>query len=161
MDKFLQHILQLGDLAWELCNHRLEQLLRAPHSAAARVHRWRTAVERDCLPPPLRPSRDFVDSLFKVNATLDPHLYRDLPGGYLTHLRGALLPTRVIGRSSMTAWEAHIVGAEWEHDWSWWCAATRTPGTPATQYAAVPLEGWRPHTGPRLTVIRGAGPERP
>ena len=30
MDDFLHHMLQLGDFAWELRNHRLEQLLRAP-----------------------------------------------------------------------------------------------------------------------------------
>ena len=34
-------------------------------------------------------------------------------------------------------------------------------GTPAAQYAAVPLEGQGPHTRPRPTVIHGAGPERP
>ena len=36
---FLDHMLRLGDFAWELRNHRLEQLLREPLSAAARVHR--------------------------------------------------------------------------------------------------------------------------
>ena len=60
----------------------------------------------------------------------------------------------------MTAWEAHIVGAEREHEWSPWCATTRTPGTPATQYATVPLKGLGPHTEPRPTTIRRAGSER-
>ena len=32
---------------------------------------------------------------------------------------------------------------------------------PAPQYAAVPLEGWGPHSRPRPTMIRGAGPEHP
>ena len=38
VDELLQHILWLGDLVWELRNHQLQQLLRAPRSAAARVH---------------------------------------------------------------------------------------------------------------------------
>ena len=38
VDYFLQHMLRLGDFAWELRNHRLEQLLREPLSAATRVH---------------------------------------------------------------------------------------------------------------------------
>ena len=38
VDDFLQHMLWLGDFASELRNHRLEQLLREPLSAAARVH---------------------------------------------------------------------------------------------------------------------------
>ena len=38
VDDFLHHMLQLGDFAWELRNHRLEQFLREPLSAAARVH---------------------------------------------------------------------------------------------------------------------------
>ena len=46
MDEFVQHMLRLGDCVSELRNHRLEQLLSAPHNAAARVHRWRTAAER-------------------------------------------------------------------------------------------------------------------
>ena len=47
MDNFLHHMLRLGDFAWELRNHWLEQLLRDPLSAAARVHRWVTAAESD------------------------------------------------------------------------------------------------------------------
>ena len=39
LDDFLHHMLQLGDFSWELRNHWLEQLLREPLSAAARVHR--------------------------------------------------------------------------------------------------------------------------
>ena len=39
VDDFLHHMLQLGDFAWELRNHGLEQLLGEPPSAAARVHR--------------------------------------------------------------------------------------------------------------------------
>ena len=38
VDDFLDHMLRLGDFAWELRNHRLEQLLREPLSAAARAH---------------------------------------------------------------------------------------------------------------------------
>ena len=52
VDDFLHHMVRLGDFAWELRNHRLEQLLRGPLSAAARVHRWLTAAEGDT-PPPL------------------------------------------------------------------------------------------------------------
>ena len=37
VDDFL-HMLRLGDFAWEPRNHQLEQLLRVPLSAAARVH---------------------------------------------------------------------------------------------------------------------------
>ena len=36
VDDFLHHMLRLGDFAWELRNHRLEQLLHEPLSAAAR-----------------------------------------------------------------------------------------------------------------------------
>ena len=38
VDDFLHHMLRLGDFAWELRNHRLEQLLREALSAAARAH---------------------------------------------------------------------------------------------------------------------------
>ena len=88
VDDFLHHMFRLGDFAWELCNHRLEQLLREPLKAAARVHRWLTAAEGDCPPPPPRPDKDFVASLCVVNGTLEcpaqegPHPYRDLPGGF-------------------------------------------------------------------------------
>ena len=51
LDEFVQHMLRLGDFVWGLRNHRLEQLLRAPLSAAARVHRWLTAAEGDSPPP--------------------------------------------------------------------------------------------------------------
>ena len=134
----------VGDFAWELWHQRLEHFLRAPQSAPARVHRWLTAAEGDCFPPPGRPGRDFLASLRLVNGTLDcptqedPRPYRDLPGGFSKHRQGALFPPWVIGRNSMTAREAHIVGAEWAHEWSWWCATTRTPGeqhsTPASHW---------------------------
>ena len=62
VDDFLHHMLRLGDSAWEPRNHRLEQLLRKPLSAAARVHRWLTAAEGNCPPSP-RPDKDFVASL--------------------------------------------------------------------------------------------------
>ena len=71
MDDFLHHMLRLGDFAWELRNHRLEQLLREPQSAAARAHRWLTAAEGDHPPPPPRPDKDFVASLRVVNGTLE------------------------------------------------------------------------------------------
>ena len=166
MEEFLQHMLRLGDFAWELRIHRLGQLLRAPHSVADRVHRWLAPAEDDCPPPAPHPSRNFVAFLCLVKGTLgcatekDPHPYRDLPGGFSKHLWGALFPLWVIARNSMTAGEAHIVGAEWANEWSQWCAITRAPGTPATQYAALALEGWGPHTQPRPTVICRTGPER-
>ena len=163
--EFLKHMLRLGDFAWELRNHRLQQLFRTAHRAVSRVHRWLTAAGGHCPPSPLRPSRDFVASLRLVNGTLqcptqeDP--YRDLPGGFSKHLRATLSPRWVIGRNLITAWEAHIVGAEWAHVWDRCCATTRARGTPTLQHAAIPLEGWGPHTRPRPTVTRGAGPERP
>ena len=57
VDDFLNHMLRLGDFAWELRNHRLEQLLREPLSAAARVHRWLTVAEDDYPPLPRAPTR--------------------------------------------------------------------------------------------------------
>ena len=85
----------------------------------------------------------------------------DLPGGFSKHLQDALFPPWIIGGGSMTAWEARIVGEEWAREWGRWCAATRAPGTPAQQYAAVPLEGWGPHIRPLPTMIRGARPDHP
>ena len=118
-------------------------------------------------PPPPRPDKDFVASLPVVNGTLEcppqqgPQPYEDLPGGILKHLQDALFPPWIIGRGSMTAWEARIVGEEWAREWSRWCAATRAPETPAQRYAAIPLEGWGPDTQLRPTMIRGAGPDHP
>ena len=118
-------------------------------------------------PPPPRPDKDFVASLRVVNGTLecppqeDTHPYRDLPGGFSKHLQDALFPPWIIGRGSMTAWEARIVGEEWAREWGRWCANTRAPETPAQRYAAIPLEGWGPHIRPRPTMIRGAGPDHP
>ena len=71
VDDSLHHMLRLGNFAWELRNHRLEQLLREPQSAAARAHRWLTAAEGDHPPPPPRPDKDFVASLRVVNGTLE------------------------------------------------------------------------------------------
>ena len=167
VDSFLHHMLRPGDFAWELRNHRLEQHLHGPLSAAAQVHCWLTAAEGNCPPPPPRPGNDFVASLCVVNGTLecppqeDPHPYRDLPGGFPKHLQDALFPPWIIGRASMTAWEACIVGTEWVRQWGRWCAATRALGAPAQQYAAIPLQGWGPHTRPLPTMIRGAGPDHP
>ena len=164
VDNFLHHMLRLGDFAWELRNHRLVQLLREPLSAAARVHRWLTGAEGSCPPPQPRPDKHFVASLRIVNGTLDcppqedPHPYWDLPGGFSKHLQDALFPRWIIGRGSMTAWEGRIVGEQWAREWGWWRAATRAPETPAQPYAAITLEGWGPHTQPRPTMIRGAGP---
>ena len=99
MDDFLHHMLRLGDFALELRNHRLEQLLREPQSAAARAHRWLTAAEGDHPPPPPRPDKDFVASLRVVNGTLEcppqesPHPYQDLPGGVLEAPTRRPLPT--------------------------------------------------------------------
>ena len=70
-------------------------------------------------PPPPRPGGDFVASHRIVNGTLEcplqdnPQPYRDLPGGFWKHLQDALFPPWIIGRGSMTTWEAHIVGVEW------------------------------------------------
>ena len=92
-----------------LRNHRLEQLLREPLSASARVHRWLTAAESSYPPPPPRPGKGFVASLRVVCGTLecplqeDPHRYRDLPGGFSKHLQDALFLPWIIGRGSMTA----------------------------------------------------------
>ena len=121
VDDFLHNIHRLGDFAWELRNHRLKQLLREPLSTAARVHRWLTAAG-SCPPPPQRPAKDFVASLRVVNGTLecppqeDPQPYRDLPGGFSKHLQDALFPQWIIGRGSMTAWEARILGEEWARE---------------------------------------------
>ena len=163
VDDFLHHMPRPGDFAWELRNHQLEQLFREPLSAAARVHRWLTAAEGSRPPPPPCPGKEFVASLRVVNCTLecppqeDPHPYRDLPGGFSRHLQDALFLPSIIGRGSMTAWEAHIVGEEQAREWGRQCAATRPPEAPAQRYATVPLEEWGPHTRPRPTMIRGAG----
>ena len=139
VDNFFRHMFRLENFAWELRNHRLEQLLRG----------------RGQLPPPRpRPDKDFAASLRVVNIT------PAVPGsarGFSKHLQDALLPRWIIGRGSMTAWEARIVGKEWAREWGWWCPATRAPRTPVQRYAAIPLKGWGPHTRPRPTMIRGAG----
>ena len=71
VDDYRHHMLRLGDVAWELRNHRLEQLLQGPLSAAARVHRWLTATDGSCPIPPPRPNRGFMASLRVVNGTLE------------------------------------------------------------------------------------------
>ena len=140
---FLHHMLRLGDFTSELCNHRLEQLLREPLSVAARAHRWLTAAEGDHSPPPPHPDKDFVASLHGVKGTLEcppqegPQPYQDVPGGFPKHLQDALFPLCIIGRGSMTAWEARIVGEDWAREWSRWCAARRAQETPAQRYAAL------------------------
>ena len=100
-----------------------------------------------------------VDGTLECPPQEDPEPYWDLLGGFSKHLQGALFPPWIIGHSSMTACEAHIVGAEWARKWSQWCTTTCAPKTPVSQYAAVLLEGWGPHTRPRPTMIRGAGPD--
>ena len=85
VDDFLRHMLRLGDFAWELRNHRLEQLLREPLSAAARVHRWLTAAEGDCPPLPPRPGKDFVAPLRVVNGTLECPPQEDQSSAIVTH----------------------------------------------------------------------------
>ena len=92
---------------------------------------------------------------------MDAHAYWDLPGGFSKHLQDALFPRWIIGRGSMTAWEARIVGEGWAREWGRWCAATRAPETPQRRYAASQLEGWGLHTWPRPTMIRVAGPDHP
>ena len=116
-EEFLQHMLRLGDFVWELRNHQLEKHLRAPHSAAARVHRWLTTAEGNCPPPPPQAGRDFVASLRLVNGILDrlpqedPNPYRDLPGDFLKQLRGALFLTRVLGGGPSLAMRLHKIKA--------------------------------------------------
>ena len=53
------------------------------------------------------------------------------------------------------------MGEGWAREWGRWCAATRAPETPAQRYAAIPFEGWGPHTRPRPIMICGAGPDHP
>ena len=53
------------------------------------------------------------------------------------------------------------MGTDWAREWTRWCATTRASGTPTPQYAAIRLEGWGQHTGPRLMVHPRGGPERP
>ena len=53
VEESLHHMLRLEDFAWELRNHRLEQSLHKPLSAAARLHPCLTAMEGTApLPPP-------------------------------------------------------------------------------------------------------------
>ena len=95
VDDFLHNMLRPGEFAWELRNHRLEQLLREPLSAAAQVHRWLTAAEVSCPPPPPAPWQGLRSLPPIVNGTLecppqeDPRLYRGLPGGFSRHLQDA------------------------------------------------------------------------
>ena len=98
-------------------------------------------------------------ALWSAHSKRGPHPYQDLPGGFSRHLQDALFPPWIIGRGSMTAWEARIVGEEWAREWDRWCAATRAPETPAQRYAAIPLPGVGPDTRPRPTMVRGAGPD--
>ena len=155
VDNFLHHMLRLGDFAWELRKYRLEQLLQVPLSAAAWVHRGSPRQRAAASPPPPRPGKDFVASLRVVNGTPecppqeDRHPYRDLLGGLSKHLQDVLFPPWIIGRGSMTAWEACMVGEEWAREWGWWCAAGCAPETPAQRYAAIPPQGWGPHNEPR------------
>ena len=118
------------------------------------------AAESDCPPsPPPRPGGGFLASLSIGNGTLEcppqeaRHPYRDLPGGFSNLLQDALFLPWIIGRGSMTACAAGKVGEEWARKWGQWCAATHAPGTP--------FEGLGPHTRPRPTMIRGAGPDHP
>ena len=121
---------------------------------------------RGLTPPPCT-GRGFLACLRVVSGTLecppqgDPHPYPDLPAGFSKHLQDALFPPWIIGRGSMTVWEARIEGEEWARESGRRRATTRAPGTSAQQYAAVPLEGWGPHTRPRPTIICGAGPYEP
>ena len=167
LDVFLEHMLRPGDFEWELHNQKLKQLLRTPHNAAARVHLCVTVAEGDSAPPSPCLDRDFMASLHLVNGTLecpaqeDAHPYWDRPGGFSRNLQGALFPPLIIGHTTMTVWEAHIVGPERTHKRSRWCAVTGSSETPAEGYTAVWMDGWRPRSQPRPTTIQGAGPERP
>ena len=96
---FIQHMLRLGDFAWELRNHPLETLLHEPLSAAARVHRWLTAAEGNCPPPSsvpwqglrsLPPCREWHS---EVPATRGPPLVPGPAGGYLEAPARRPLPT--------------------------------------------------------------------
>ena len=95
-DDFLHHMLPLGDFGWELRNHRLEQLLREPLSAAAWVHRWLTAAEGNWPCPAPRPDKDFVATLRVVNgipATRGPRPVPGPAGGFLEAPARRPLPT--------------------------------------------------------------------
>ena len=83
VDDFLHHMLRLGDFAWELRNHRLEQLLREPLSAAAWAHRWLTAVEGDHPPPPPRSLPPCREWHWGVPATRGPPPVPGPAGGVL------------------------------------------------------------------------------
>ena len=58
-------------------------------------------------------SRRIVNGTLECPLQEDPHPYRDLPVGFSKRLQDALFSPWIIGRSSMTAWEARIVGEEW------------------------------------------------
>ena len=49
-------------------------------------------------------------ALWSARSKRAPTRIRDLPGGFSRHLQDALFPPWIIGRGSMTAWEARIVG---------------------------------------------------
>ena len=72
-----------------------------------------------------------------------------------------LLRSRDRSDGNIWVFSGIFVGEEWAGEWSRWCAATRAPETPAQRHAAIPLEGWGPHTRPRPTMIRRAGPDHP
>ena len=156
VDDLLHHMLRLEDFAWELCNHRLEQLLHEPLGAAARVHQWLTGADGSCLPPPPRPGKDFVASLRVVNGTLecppqeDPHPYQDLPGGFSKHLQDASFPPWIIGRGSLTTWEARIVGEEWAANGAGGASprAPRRPPHSGTPPSRSRVGGGTPGRGP-------------
>ena len=133
VEDFLRHMLLPGDFLLEFRNHRLEQLLREPSNAAAWVHRWLTAGKGDCPPSPapnlgLRGLPPHSERQPAVSAAREPHPYRDLPGGLSKHLQDSLFPPWIIGRGSMTALEAHIVGAGWARESDRWCATGRAGG---------------------------------
>ena len=86
--------------------------------------------------------------------------YQDLPRGLSKHLPGTLFPPWIIGRISMIALEAHIVGAEWAREWDLWCATTRAAGSPTLQNGAFPLEGWGRHAAAAHDYPQ-AGSDRP
>ena len=123
MDELFQHMLRLGDFVWELRNHLLEQHLRAPDSAAARVQKWLTAAVRDC-PPPSPASRQGLSGLplhRERHTGLSPARGPlSLPGPawlFFQALLGQALPTVDHRTPFVTAWEVHIMGAESAREW--------------------------------------------
>ena len=88
------------------------------------MQRWLTAAEDDSAPPSPVPKQGFCgpplpgERSSGLPGQEDPQPYQDLTGGFSKHLQGALSPPLIVARTTMTAWEAPIVGAQWAQEWS-------------------------------------------